>query len=228
MLGTIVNALAIIVGGALGLVIGKALKKEIGDAVMTGLALVVVLIGISGALKGNNTLVAIISIALGAIIGELLRLEDRIKSLGNRIELAVSKSGTGRIAQGFVSSSLLFCVGAMAIVGALEGGLSGDHSTLYTKAMLDGIGAIVFASSLGVGVLFSAVLLFIYQGSIALLAGYIEPFLSDIVISEMTCVGSLLIMALGFNMLGITKIKVMNFVPAIFIPIFLCMIPGLA
>ncbi len=228
MLGTIVNALAIIAGGLVGLVIGKALKKEIGDAVMTGLALVVILIGISGALKGNNTLVAIISIAVGAIIGELLGLEERIKSLGNRIELAISKNGTGRIAQGFVSSSLLFCVGAMAIVGALEGGLSGNHSTLYTKAMLDGIGAIVFASSMGVGVLFSAVLLFVYQGSIALLASYIEPFLSDVVISEMTCVGSLLIMALGFNMLGITKIKVMNFVPAIFLPILLCMIPGLS
>ena len=121
----------------------------------------------------------------------------------------------------------MFCVGAMAITGPLDSGLTGNHTTQYTKALLDGIGAIVFASSLGVGVLFSAGFILLYQGSITLLAVYIKPFLSEVVINEMTCVGSLLIMALGFNMLGITKIKEMDIVPAVFMPIWLCLIPGL-
>ncbi len=227
LLGALVNAGAVTLGGIVGLLIGKALDKRISDAVMTGLGLVVVYIGISGALAGKNTLVAILSIAIGAVAGTLLNLEDGIKALGKKLEDAVSKNGDGNIAKGFVSSSLLFCVGAMAITGPLESGLSGDHSIQYTKALLDGIGAIVFASSLGVGVLFSAAFILIYQGSITLLAVYIKPFLNEAVINEMTCVGSILIMALGLNMLGITKIKVMNYVPAVFLPIALCLIPGL-
>jgi uncharacterized membrane protein YqgA involved in biofilm formation len=166
--------------------------------------------------------------ALGAIIGTLLHLEDGVKLLGQKIEAAVSKNGGSNIAKGFVSASLLFCVGAMAITGPLDSGLKGDHSIQYTKALLDGIAAVVFASSLGVGVLFSAAFVLVYQGSITLLAVYIKPFLNEFVINEMSCVGSLLIMAIGFNMLGITKIKVMDMVPAIFLPILLCMIPGIA
>lgn len=228
LLGAIVNAAAVIVGGISGLIIGKALNKRISDAVMSGLALVVIYIGFSGALKGQNTLVAIVSMALGAIIGTLLHLEDGVKLLGQKIEAAVSKNGGSNIAKGFVSASLLFCVGAMAITGPLDSGLKGDHSIQYTKALLDGIAAVVFASSLGVGVLFSAAFVLVYQGSITLLAVYIKPFLNEFVINEMSCVGSLLIMAIGFNMLGITKIKVMDMVPAIFLPILLCMIPGIA
>ena len=227
LLGAAVNAAAVLVGGLVGLLIGKALNKRIGDAVMTGLALVVIYIGFSGALKGQNTLVTIISIAIGAVLGTIMHLEDGVKLLGKKIEEQVSKNGEGKIAKGFVSSSLLFCVGAMAITGPLDSGLTGNHTTQYTKALLDGIGAIVFASSLGVGVLFSAGFILLYQGSITLLAVYIKPFLSEVVINEMTCVGSLLIMALGFNMLGITKIKVMDIVPAVFMPIWLCLIPGL-
>ena len=228
LLGAIVNAAAVIVGGISGLIIGKALNKRISDAVMSGLALVVIYIGFSGALKGQNTLVAIVSMALGAIIGTLLHLEDGVKLLGQKIEAAVSKNGGSNIAKGFVSASLLFCVGAMAITGPLDSGLKGDHSIQYTKALLDGIAAVVFASSLGVGVLFSAAFVLVYQGSITLLAVYIKPFLNEFVINEMSCVGSLLIMAIGFNMLGITKIKVMDMVPAIFLPILLSMIPGIA
>ena len=225
LLGTLVNAAAVIVGGVAGLLIGKALNKSVADSVMTGLGLVVVYIGISGAFSGINTLVTIISIATGAIVGHLLKLEDRVVSLGKKLEEKVSKNGDGRIAKGFVSASLLFCVGAMSITGPLDSGLRGDHTVQYTKAVLDGIGAVVFASSLGVGVLFSALFILVYQGGITLLATFIEPYLNPAIISEMTCVGSLIIMALGFNMLGITKIKVMNFVPAIFLPIALCHIP---
>ncbi|MBR5527637.1 MAG: DUF554 domain-containing protein [Clostridia bacterium] len=226
LLGATVNAAAVLAGGLIGLMIGKALDKKISDAVMTGLALVVIYIGISGAFKGNNTLVAIISIAAGAVIGTLLDLDGAIIKLGKKLEDTVSKNGNGNIARGFVSASLLFCVGAMSITGPLDSGLTGNHTIQYTKALLDGIGAIVFASSLGVGVLFSAAFIFVYQGSITLLAVYIKPFLNETVINEMTCVGSLLIMALGLNMLGITKIKVMNYIPAVFLPILLCMIPA--
>ena len=228
LLGTLVNAATVIVGGLAGLLIGKALNKTVSDSVMTGLGLVVVYIGISGAFKGQNTLVAIIAMAIGAVIGTLLALEDRVVALGKKLEEKVSKNGDGKIARAFVSASLLFCVGAMSITGPLDSGLRGDHTVQYTKAVLDGIGAVVFGSSLGVGVLFSALFILVYQGSITLLASFIEPYLTPTIVNEMTCVGSLIIMALGFNMLGITKIKVMNFVPAIFLPIALCHIPGLS
>ena len=128
------------------------------------------------------------------------------------------------MSEGFVTASLLFCVGAMAIVGSLQDGLTGDHTTLFAKSLLDGISAVVFASSLGIGVAFSAAAVFLYQGAIALMASFISPFLGEAVIAEMTCVGSLLIIALALNMLGITKIKVMNLVPACILPIFLCMV----
>lgn len=134
----------------------------------------------------------------------------------------ILKSGGGSVAEGFVTAALLFCVGAMAIVGALENGLTGNFDTLKAKAVLDGVSAIVFASSLGIGVALSAGAVLIYQGVIALAAGALSPLLGEAVIAEMTCVGSLLIVALSFNMLGITKIKVMNLVPAIFLPILLC------
>ena len=228
LLGAAVNAAAVLLGGSAGIIIGKALNKKVADAVMTGLGLVVVYIGISGAFSGKNTLVAIISIAIGAVIGTLLALEDRVAALGKKLEEKVSKNGDGRIAKGFVSASLLFCVGAMSITGPIDSGLRGDHTVQYTKAVLDGIGAVVFASSFGVGVLFSALFIIVYQGGITLLAGFIAPYLTETIVNEMTCVGSLLIMALGFNMLGITKIKVMDLVPAIFLPIALCQIPWLA
>ena len=225
MLGAFVNAGAIFVGGLAGLLFGKLLNKKVGDAVMLGLGLVVSYIGFSGSLSGKHTLVAIVSMALGAVIGTLLKLEDRIRALGAWLERKVSKGDSGTFAKGFVSASLLFCVGAMAITGPLDSGLRNDHTTQYVKAVIDGIGAVVFASNLGAGVLFSALCILVYQGGITLLAGFVAPFLTDVIIGEMTCVGSLLILALGMNMLGMTKLKVMDYVPAVFLPILLCHIP---
>ena len=225
MLGTTVNAIAVIIGSLIGLFLKKGLPKKLSDAVMTGVGLCVVYLGIDGCLEGQNPLIAVISIAVGAIIGTLLDLDGKLSSLGDLVEKKFSKNSDGNVslAQGFVSSSLLFCVGAMAIVGALQSGLTGDNQTLYTKSLLDFISAIVFASSMGVGVMFSAVALFVYQGLIAILAGFLSPLLSDAAIAEMTCSGSILLIGLGLNLLGITKIKVMNYVPAIFIPILLCL-----
>ena len=237
--GTIINSLSILAGSLLGLAIQAITRKSAKDVavdsisgrlqtiVMQGMALCVIYIGISGSLKGENTLIAIISIAVGAIIGELLDLDRRMHTLGDWVQAKTSRlihtqEGTPSVADGFVAASLLFCVGAMAIVGSLENGLTGNYDTLKAKSVIDGITAIVFASSLGVGVAFSAAAIFLYQGAISLAAGLLAPLLSDTVIAEMTCVGSLLIAALGLNMLNVTKIKVMNFVPAIFLPILLC------
>ena len=237
--GTIINALAILAGSAVGMGIhalagrfsavlgakGVRLGERLQAIVMQGVALCVLYIGVTGSLKGQNTLVAILSMVIGAILGELLDLDSRMGKLGQWVQDKLShilKSGGGSVAEGFVTAALLFCVGAMSIVGALENGLTGNFDTLKAKAVLDGVSAIVFASSLGIGVALSAGAVLIYQGVIALAAGALSPLLGEAVIAEMTCVGSLLIVALSFNMLGITKIKVMNLVPAIFLPILLC------
>lgn len=226
LLGTLVNTAAVLIGGSIGLLLKKGLPAKISDTVMKGVGLCVVYIGISGSLNGKNALITIISIAVGAVIGELLDLDGKITRLGGFLENKFSKTGDkGKtpIAKGFVSASLLFCVGAMAIVGSLNSGLSHNHEMLYTKSLLDFISSIIFAASLGVGVLFSAIFVLVYQGAITLLAQFVAPFLTEVVIAEMTCVGSVLIIGLGMNMIGITKLKVMNYVPAIFLPTLLCM-----
>ena len=223
MLGTIVNALAIIVGAFFGILLKKGIPEKISDLVMKAVGLCVLYVGLSGALEGKNSLVMIISMVFGAVIGGLLDLDDKLKRLGLFCEEKLSKNKeNGTFAEGFVTASLLFCVGAMAIVGPLQSGLSNDNSTLFTKSILDGISSIIFASQFGVGVMLSALAVFVYQGSIALLAQWVAPVLSEAAICEMTCVGSLLIIGLALNILKITKIKVMNFVPAIFlVPIVL-------
>lgn len=225
MLGSIVNAIAVIIGGLIGLCLKKGLPKRLSEAVMAGVALCTVYIGISGCLKGQNPLITVISIAVGAIVGTLLDLDGKLNSLGDKVEGKFNKNSGEKmsLAQGFVSASLLFCVGAMAIMGALQSGLTGDNQTLYTKSLLDFISSIVFASSMGVGVLLSAIVIIIYQGGIALLSGIVSPLLSDSAVAEMTCAGSILLIGLGLNLLGVTKIKIMNYIPAIFLPIFLCM-----
>ncbi|BCZ47113.1 membrane protein [Clostridium gelidum] len=225
MLGTIVNALAIIGGCLIGLIVKGRLTEKISSTIMNGLALCVLYIGISGALKGKDTLQMIICIALGALIGEIIDIDKRLNNLGDMIEKKINSKRKGTssekisISEGFVTSSLLFCVGAMAVVGSLESGLQGNHTTLFAKSVLDGVSSIIFASSLGIGVILSSISVFIYQGSITLLAGGLSAILTDTIISNMSAVGSLLIVGLGFNMLGISKIKVANLLPAIFIPI---------
>ena len=233
--GTIVNAVGIIAGAVIGNIIrsfsskkkegGKKNKalSELGDVIMNGVALCVLLIGVMGAIKTGDIMIAIISVVVGGIIGTLCRLDSGITALGEFIE---KKTGgkLGSITQGFVTASLLFCVGAMAIVGSLNSGLMLDHKTLYAKSLLDAISAVIFSTTLGWGVAFSSLLLFVYQGTITVAASWLSPVLSEVAINEMAAVGSLLIIALSLNMLGLTKIKVMNYVPAIFIPIFLVMI----
>ncbi len=225
MLGTIVNSLAIVIGSFIGLFLRESINEKVSNTIMNGLALCVIYIGISGALKGDTTIVMIISIVIGAIIGEFIDIDKKLENLGEIIEKRFNKNdGNISIAHGFVTATLLFCIGAMAIVGSLESGLNNNHSTLYAKSILDGISSIIFASTLGIGVVLSAIVVFIYQGSITLAAGFLSTFLSDIAINNMTAVGSLLIIGIGLNMLGITKIKVSNLLPAIIIAVLLSFI----
>lgn len=223
MLGTIVNVIAVLAGGVIGLLIKRGLPARLEKSLMTALGLCTIFLGISGLSEGENTLVLILSMVIGTLIGELLDLDRRINDLGQLIqEKFRSLSGGGSIAEGFVSASLLFCVGAMAIVGSMQSGLTGNHETLFAKSTLDFVAAILFASSLGIGVLFSAAFVLVYQGGITLLAQLAEPLLSQAAIAEMSCVGALILIALGLNMIGLSKFKVMNFVPAIFLPILFC------
>ncbi len=224
MLGTIVNTIAVIIGASIGMLLKKGIPEKLSDTMMKGLGLCTLYLGISGSLEGQNSLILIISIVIGALIGEGIDLDAKLNHFGSWIE-SKFKSKDGEkisIAEGFVSASLLFCVGAMTIVGSLQSGLQGNHEMLFNKSMLDGVAAVIFASTMGVGVMLSAAFVFVYQGAITLAARWVAPFLTDTIIAEMTCVGSVIIIGLALNMLGITKLKVMNYVPAIFIPIILC------
>lgn len=223
MLGAIVNFFTVLIGASIGLILKKGISERIGDTIMKGLSLCVLLIGIQGMMEGKKTLVTILSIVLGGLIGELLRIDDGMQWLGDAVEKKFkSKDSKVSIAQGFVTASLVFVVGAMAVVGSLESGLRLDHSTAYAKSMLDFVSSMIFASSLGIGVLLGSFAVLIYQGGITLFAGLLEPVLSDAVITEMTAAGSVIIVGLALNMLGLTKIKVANYLPAIFLPILFC------
>ncbi|MBR3556853.1 MAG: DUF554 domain-containing protein [Oscillospiraceae bacterium] len=222
MIGTLVNTLAAVVGGLLGSLLKKGIPERFADLVQKGLALCILYIGIKGSLVGTNTLVTILSMVLGAILGELLNIDGAIERLGAWAQRKLSRGGS-RLGEGFVTASLLFCVGSMAVVGSLQSGLTGNHETIFTKSMLDFVSAIILASSLGLGVCLSGVFVLVYQGAIVLLARWAAPVLSDYVVAEMSCAGSLLIVALGLNMLGIVKLKVANLLPAMFLPIILCL-----
>ena len=222
MIGAVVNTLAAVVGGLLGSLLKRGIPERFADLVQKGLALCVLYIGVKGSLAGTNTLVTILSLVLGAILGELLNIDRGIERLGAWAQSKLSRGGS-RLGEGFVTASLLFCVGSMAVVGSLQSGLTGNHETIFTKSMLDFVSAIILASSLGLGVCLSGAFVLVYQGAIVLLARWAAPVLSDYVVAEMSCAGSLLIVALGLNMLGITKIKVANLLPAMFLPIVLCL-----
>lgn len=224
MLGTIVNVIAVLLGGGVGLLLKKGFPQRIADTLMQGAGLVVVYIGISGALQGEKTLVAVVSIFVGAALGSLIDIDKWFNRLGDKAQQLLTRNRDAEgntFAQGFVNASLLFCIGAMAVVGSLQSGLVGDHSTLFAKSIIDGVSSVVFASTMGPGVLLSSLAVFLYQGAITVLAQFLAPLLTEAIVAEMTCVGSLLIIAIGLNLLNITKIKVANFLPAIFLPILL-------
>ncbi len=229
MLGTIVNVIAIICGSLLGLLFRKGLPENYKEIIMSGVGLSVILIGIKSALSSDSLLIVIFSVIIGAAIGEFLKIEDKLEALGRYLERKVaSKAGdTASFVRGFVAASLVFCVGSMAIVGSLESGLTGNHQTLFAKSILDGVTSIIFASSMGIGVMFSGIVVFLYQGAITLTAVFMKSFLVPETISQMTSVGGLLILAIGLNLLGITKIRIGNLIPGIFLPLLYFAVCGL-
>ena len=231
LLGTITNVALITIGGAAGVFLKRFLSRRIANTVMQGIGLAVVIIGLSGAISAAFTIVddgimtdhillMIISLAFGAFIGELIGIEKQLNAFAKFCEEKFSKSGEGQpsFAQGFVTATLVFCVGSMAIVGSLEDGINRNSDILIAKSVIDGIAAMIFASTMGIGVVFSALTVGIYQGSITLLAMFIAPYIDDVVVTQMTLVGSVLVMAIGLNMLEISKIKVGNLLPSMFIP----------
>ena len=219
-MGAVVNSVVVLVGSLVGLFMGQRIPERINKTLMQGIALVVLSIGITGILQGGDSMIMILSMVVGILIGEGIDFNAYMNRFVEWLSAKFERGGTqSTFSQGFLSASMLFCIGSMAIVGSLESGLLGDNSTLYTKSVLDGISAILLSSTLGIGVAFSSVPLFIYQGGLILFAQFLAPFLKDAVIIEMTTIGSLLLIAMGLNMLDITDIKVMNFVPAVFLPI---------
>lgn len=219
-MGAIVNSIVVVIGSLLGLLMGKRIPERINKALMQGVGLVVLSIGITGVLQGENSMVMILSMVFGILIGEGIDINGYVDRFVAWLSLKFQKEGAqSTFSQGFLSASMLFCIGSMAIVGSLESGLIGDNSTLYTKSVLDGVSSILLTSTLGIGVAFSSIPLLFYQGGLILFAQFLAPLLHDAMIIEITTIGSLLLIGMGLNLLEITEIKIMNFVPAVFLPI---------
>lgn len=219
--GVIANSVAVGFGSLLGILFRNKFNKKVIETVMSGMGLCVLYVGISGSLQGKNILVTIGSIALGGVVGEIIDIDGRLRRYGKSVEAKFSSGKKESVAEGFLNSTMVICVGAMAIVGSLQSGLVGNHETLYAKAFIDLFVVLAMAATMGIGVFFSAFSILLYQGVITLMAGKISPFLSEIVIAEITCVGSLVIIAIGLNILGITKIRAANLSLAPFIPIII-------
>lgn len=236
-LGTIINSLAIILGGGIGLLIKGGIPERVKQTLIQACGLASMFIGISGAISEmislddgvisfDGTLMIVCSLAIGAFIGELINIEDRLDIVGEKLKKIAHAENDNKFVEGFVTISLIVCIGAMAVMGSIEDGLSGDYSILLAKSILDAIISVVFASSLGLGVLFGSVSIFVYQGLITLLAIFIAPYLTTEMISGLSMVGSVLIFAVGINLLWEKKIRVANMLPAIFIPVIFELIKG--
>ncbi|MDD6239450.1 MAG: DUF554 domain-containing protein [Oscillospiraceae bacterium] len=229
MFGVLVNTFTVILGSIIGLVCKKGIPERLSDGVMTGIGLCTIAIGVTGLSAGENTLVLILSMVIGVLLGTLLDLDGRLNRWVEKVAGKAAGAGkAGQISQGFLTACLLFCIGAMTIVGSLNAGLKGDNEMLLTKSLLDFISSIMLSATLGIGVLFSAVFVLVFQGGIVLLAQFLAPILSTSAIAEMSCAGSLMILALGLNIIGVTKIKVINFLPALVLVPVVVMLFGAA
>lgn len=237
--GTIVNTVAVLLGALVGVLIKSFMgrctseektaakseeiveKRTLSESVMRALGLCVILIGISGALKIENVLVMIVSMAIGTAVGEWLDLDGWVNRLGKWIEKCLGR-GEGSIAEGFVTATLLFCVGAMTVTGAMESGISHTHTTYYAKSLIDMVSALIFATTMGIGVALSAVSIFVLQGTLTLVASLVAGAIPTLITGEIIATGSLLVVGIGTNLLGVTRLKVMNMLPAMFLPLILC------
>lgn len=223
MKGTLVNTFTVLLGSSIGLLIGTKFPEKINTMVMHALGLCTLLIGFKMAFKTENILLVIGSLALGGIIGEMIKLEEGLERLGEWIKRKV-KSESGNFVLGFVTSSLVFCIGPMTIVGSIQDGVSGDASVLYAKSLLDGFASMVFASSLGIGVIFSSLTVFIFQGGLTLLGSKLSFLLRSEILDELIATGGLIIVGIGIYLLGIKRIKVANFLPALVVVVILALL----
>lgn len=231
MTGTIINVAAVILGSLVGLLVGNRIPEKTRQTLISVMGLYTLAYGVFIFTKTQNMLIPLLSLVMGTIIGELLKIEEGLNSLGERIQrkLAIwNPNLTGepqRFVTGFVSASLLFCIGPMAILGSIQDGISGDFQMLAIKSLLDGIGSIAFASTLGVGVMFSAVVILVYQGAISLLSGWIGQGFGDAAVAEMTATGGVILVGIGIsNLLQIKKIRTGSFLPAIFIAVLVVLL----
>ena len=229
MLAVFVNVLTVIIGSILGLLFRKRLKEEHTKTIVACMGICTMVIGISGAIGTSNILIVLACLVVGTVLGELLKLEARLDGLGERLKKKVSKNGDSRFTEGFVTASLLFCIGSMSIMGSFEAGLQGNYDIIFTKSLMDGIMAITFSATMGIGVAFSALTILVYQGGLTLLAGVIAPLLTDPIITEMSAVGGVMLIATGMNIVGLTKerIRVGNMLPALIFPAVWFAIAGL-
>ncbi|TYP79105.1 DUF554 domain-containing protein [Paenibacillus methanolicus] len=218
LLGTMVNGAAIIAGTLLGILL-RGIPESMKNTVMHAIGLALLVLGAQMSLKTDNFLIVLLSLVIGALAGEAIKLEDKFTNAGLWLEKRVGSKEPGAIAQGFITSSLVFVVGAMAILGALDSGMKGNHDILYAKSVMDGFIAIVLTSTLGIGVLFSAIPILLYQGAIALFATQITRLVPDAImdamITELTAAGGIMILGIGLNLLGITRIKIANLLPGL-------------
>ena len=221
-LGPLVNALTVILGGVLGMGIGARLPERVRTVVFQGLGLCTLVLGMQMAFSTNSVIVLIISILLGSICGELLRLEDRFMALGDKLK-AKLKSSNPRFTEGLISATVLFCIGAMAIIGSFDEGLRGDRTIVYSKSILDGFAAIALASAYGIGVALASIPLFIYQGLLVIFAALLQPWLGPTLMAELTATGGVLILGIGLNLLNITTIKLSNMLPSLIFVVILAL-----
>ncbi|KYC86273.1 DUF554 domain-containing protein [Heyndrickxia sporothermodurans] len=220
LLGTIVNGICIVIGSLLGKLLHK-IPERVKGTVMYAIGLAVIVLGLQMGLKSEHFLIVILSLVFGAVIGEMTMIEEKLNKLGNWLEKRVGSNEQGNISEGFVTATLIFVIGAMAIIGALDSGIRGDHNVLYTKAIIDGFTALILTTTLGIGVIFSAIPVFLYQGLIAIFATQIDRVIPDALMNsfivEMTSTGGIMIVAIGLNIAGITKIRVANLLPGILV-----------
>ena len=221
--GTVFNVIAVLIGGSLGLTIGKFIPQHLQSTIFGCLGLFTMYVGINMSLTMKHSIAVLLSLVLGSITGGLMGIEDKLNTLGDTLKAKLRTSDSG-FTEGFVSATLLFCVGSMAIIGAFNDGLRHDPELLITKGVMDGIAGMLFAGSLGIGVLFSVVPMFVYQGGLTLLAVWIEPFITQDMFANISGLGGLMILGIGLNLLKVTKLKLGDMLPGLLYVVFLTVI----
>lgn len=219
LIGAFANAVAILIGGLIGSKAGKLIPEKHSKLIIVSLQIVIFVMGINFLIKSENILIVVISLVVGALIGESIDIDAKMQKFGESIQKKVANSGN--FSSSFITSTLVFCVGSMAILASIESGIKGDHSIHFTKAIIDGFLSIFFASTMGIGVAFSGFAVFLYQGGLTLLSGLIAPYISEAIMTEVSATGGVMLIALALSMMEIKQIKVANLLPALVIPVIL-------